>query len=90
MTAPNPNDAKLPFYSDRCKCSVCGEYFNSTYAFTKHRTGTYQPSNRRCLSVAEMRAAGWSVNATGYWRTEAYDVGDAIDADPPLPLRVGA
>jgi hypothetical protein len=39
MSLPNPSDPKIPFGSDRCRCFACGEYFNSTYAFTKHRAG---------------------------------------------------
>jgi hypothetical protein len=26
---------------DRCKCGACGLYFNSTFAFDAHRTGTF-------------------------------------------------
>lgn len=86
MSAPNPNDSKLPFYSDRCRCSVCNEYFNSAFAFSSHRIGTYQPPTRRCLSPDEMRARGWTLNRTGRWITEAYDVGDAIAADPMVEV----
>ena len=59
---------------DRCRCATCGEYFNSTFAFDRHRVGGYQtatkPSTRRCLTVAEMAAKGMSVNPAGFWVTE--------------------
>ena len=48
-------------------CSACGEHFNSTATFDKHRTGGYQPPHRRCASPAEMRVAGMSLNTAGFW-----------------------
>lgn len=60
---------------DHCRCMACGERFNSTYAFDKHRVGAYAPigklSTRRCLGVAEMTAAGMSRNAGGWWISKA-------------------
>jgi hypothetical protein len=56
---------------DHCQCPACGEYFNSTRAFDKHRTGTYTPMQRRCLSPDEMRAKGMLVSARGWWLTSA-------------------
>lgn len=52
-----------------CHCRSCGEYFNSTGAFDKHRVGTYQPRARRCLDVDEMIGAGMSLNSRGLWIT---------------------
>lgn len=58
--------ADLPKNSDRCQCGACGELFNSTSMFDRHRAG--QPGKgRRCLSPAEMEAKGYSRNAGGYW-----------------------
>jgi hypothetical protein len=47
----------------------CGEYFNSTYAFDKHRKGTYAPMARYCLTPGDMTAKGRSLNAAGFWIT---------------------
>ena len=55
---------------DRCQCSTCGEYFNSTHAFDRHRTGAYEPLERRCLTATEMEARGMSRNVQGFWITE--------------------
>ena len=53
---------------DHCQCSACGEYFNSTYAFDKHRTGIYMPAGqRRCRAAFEMRNIGMDQNAAGWW-----------------------
>jgi hypothetical protein len=51
---------------DRCKCTTCGEYFNSTYAFDRHRTGQHGV-DRRCRSRDEMGALGMDKNAKGFW-----------------------
>jgi len=59
---------------DRCQCTVCGELFNSTHAFDKHRTGTYSPLARRCLTVAEMTARGMSRNAAAFWIVSAMPI----------------
>lgn len=56
---------------DKNQCSGCGELFSSGSAFEKHRTGPFgvkgKPSNRRCLTVAEMVSKGYLKNATGFW-----------------------
>lgn len=54
---------------DRCRCAKCGEFYNSTRAFDKHRVGAY-PDGRRCLTVAEMAARGMALNAAGFWVTK--------------------
>ena len=56
---------------DHCQCSGppfggCGEHFNSTYAFDKHRTGDPGTLPRRCLSPDEMRAKGMVIT-DGWW-----------------------
>ncbi len=61
--------ARKKFSGDRCRCPMCGEYFNSTRAFDRHRTGTYQPLERRCLTTAEMEVRGMSRNVRGFWIT---------------------
>lgn len=61
----------MPLTGDRCQCSVCKKYFNSTKAFDKHRTGEHG-GDRRCLSTEEMEERGMVLNARGYWITEAY------------------
>ncbi len=53
----------------RCRCSACGEYFNSVSTFDRHRHGGWQGrgADRRCLTPAELRARGWTLNAHGFW-----------------------
>jgi hypothetical protein len=50
---------------DHCQCTVCGKYFNSVYAFDKHRTGGY--TKRRCFGIDEMLAMGMARNHPGFW-----------------------
>lgn len=52
------------------QCSGCKVFFNSLYAFDKHRTGKHG-IDRRCMTEDEMRAAGMSTNALGYWIGES-------------------
>jgi len=54
---------------ENCKCAACGERFESTGTFEKHRIGAYtlaQPS-RPCLSVQEMLDKGMRRNSRGAW-----------------------
>jgi len=53
----------------RCRCSTCGEVFNSVSTFDRHRVGAWQERGalRRCLTVYEMVIRGWSVTARGFW-----------------------
>ena len=48
------------------QCQACKEYFNSTGAFDKHRTGKHGV-DRRCMTTEEMVAKGFSLNTAGYW-----------------------
>jgi hypothetical protein len=56
---------------NRCRCSGCGECFNSAKTFDGHRVGPFAPINRpdtrRCLTVTEMTAKGWLRNDLGFW-----------------------
>lgn len=52
----------------RCRCTACGDYFNSTAAFDKHRTGEY-PGARRCMDHQERRERKMDTNTAGYWVT---------------------
>lgn len=69
---------------DRNQCPSCGEFFNSSHAFDKHRTGSFGrlgvPSSRRCLTVPEMVGKGHEKNYAGFWITLAYSF-DAENAD---------
>ena len=47
-----------------CQCGVCKEYFNSVYAFDRHRTGEHGKS-RRCLTIPEMGRLGWNAILAG-------------------------
>lgn len=49
----------------RCLCRTCGEYFNSTGMFDRHRIGTCP--DRRCMTAAELLKRGYSRNAGGFW-----------------------
>lgn len=52
---------------DRCQCSGCGKYFNSTAAFDKHRRG--EMTARKCLTEQEMTGKGMERNSAGFWIT---------------------
>ena len=51
---------------DRNQCQGCKEFFNSTAAFDKHRTGQHGV-DRRCLTDAEMEAKGMAKNSAEFW-----------------------
>lgn len=51
---------------DRNQCQGCGEYFNSTSAFDKHRVGDFGV-DRRCITNAEMQAKGMVKTDSGFW-----------------------
>lgn len=53
---------------DRNQCPSCSEFFNSSRAFDKHRTGG--ATQRRCLSVPEMQAKGMLKNNDMFWVTK--------------------
>ena len=57
---------------NRNQCQGCKQYFNSTTAFDKHRTGEHGV-DRRCMTPEEMTALGMLVNHAGFWITEKYD-----------------
>lgn len=63
--APPP----LALTGKRCRCSACGEHFNSDSTFSRHRVGDYEREgrNRRCLRTLDLVAKGWSKNAAGFW-----------------------
>lgn len=61
-------------------CSPCGQDFNSVKLFDRHRVGRHaytlseglkmeppRDDGRRCLSVPEMSALGWTLNKRGRW-----------------------
>ena len=51
---------------DRNQCQGCKEFFNSTAAFDKHRTGQHGV-DRRCLLADEMETKGMAKSSTGFW-----------------------
>jgi hypothetical protein len=67
MSAAN-NTTVPKMRGDRCRCTTCGELFNSTLAFDKHRIGEYG-SSRRCLDAVQMTARGMSKLDDGFWVT---------------------
>jgi hypothetical protein len=58
---------------DRNQCRGCGLYFNSTFAFDKHRVGEHQDNQRTCLSVTGMAAIGMFEGEDGFWRGKRMD-----------------
>jgi hypothetical protein len=53
---------------NRCQCTGCGEYFNSTSTFDRHRTDSYERGERRrCRTPDELILRGWSKNPAGFW-----------------------
>lgn len=54
---------------NRNQCQSCKEYFNSTGAFDKHRTGEFG-KDRRCRTKDEMTAIGMSQKEDGFWITK--------------------
>lgn len=63
---------------DRNQCAGCGEFFNSSAAFDKHRVGafgapdgngSYLKSSRRCLTFDEMVEKNMEQNSSGFWIT---------------------
>lgn len=61
----------MNLHGDRNQCPGCSEYFNSTAAFDKHRTGDHNKQTRRCLSPDEMTSKGMRKGADSFWRGEA-------------------
>ena len=64
----NEHDPMLPHGTDKCKCSVCGLYFNSTFAFSQHLRGPV--TARVHYTPQQMLRRGWFKTATGHWATE--------------------
>lgn len=74
----------------RCMCRGCGELFNSTSTFDRHRTGTFAPlgawaHNRRCLTPAELEAKGWCRNGASFWIERPRQAATAHTEGPPSP-----
>ncbi len=86
LTASEPEEAgKAPvtLSGSRCQCTVCGLYFNSDYAFQKHRVGLHMPGERRCLSPDEMLEKGMALVGS-FWvskRRPALTTEDAISSE---------
>jgi hypothetical protein len=55
---------------DRNQCQGYLEYFNSSHAFDKHRTGEHGV-DRRCMNHDEMKAKGMFLGDDGFWRGSA-------------------
>jgi hypothetical protein len=53
----------------RCQCASCGELFNSVSVFNRHRVGGWENrgTNRHCLTIPQLQAKGWSLNARFFW-----------------------
>jgi hypothetical protein len=57
----------------RNQCPTCNDYFNSNFAFEKHRVGKAGSLNRRCRTREEMLQIGMSLNKDGFWITKTKD-----------------
>lgn len=80
----------------RCRCRACGEYFNSTKAFDRHRKDRQVLGDsglgemvRVCRTPAELVFRGWSKNAGGFWVTESLSV-DAQNRRSAAPAALAA
>jgi hypothetical protein len=62
------SNVKAQVRGDRNQCTGCGQLFNSSAAFEKHRTGEFG-RDRRCMTTDEMAAKGMAINSDGYWVT---------------------
>ena len=83
----------LRLTGSRCRCAQCRGSFNSVSVFDSHRKGNFEEcgAERRCLTVLEMRAKGWRVNARGFWIERsrcdmAHRSGDRIEVDTVVGL----
>jgi hypothetical protein len=48
-------------------CVKCENDFTSLTLFDRHRVGSHQGDDRRCLSEREMLKQGWERDANGRW-----------------------
>lgn len=55
---------------DRNQCRGCGEYFNSSRAFDRHRSGEF--TARRCLSADEMLERGMAQREDSFWVSKPF------------------
>lgn len=74
---------------DRNQCRMCGEAFNSTTAFDKHRVGEFGV-DRRCRTAVEMREIGMVLRDNGARQgsRQGFWVGSVRDVDtiPRVPV----
>ena len=64
------------------QCLGCGHHFAGPHSFARHRTGEYAPSQRLCLTAADMHAAGMTLNDAGFWTIER--TARSVDSTPSL------
>jgi hypothetical protein len=53
------------------QCAACGDDFTSVETFDRHRVGSHEPDERRCLSPAGMREKDWEKDGRGRWFDQA-------------------
>lgn len=76
---------------NRCQCPTCSEYFGSVRGFDRHRIGIVAAPDRRCLTVAELSAAGWQRSARGFLlMPDARRAGAGVEAASMIPPITGA
>ena len=66
---------------DRNQCQGCNLFFNSTFAFDKHRTGEHG-IDRRCMTVDEMEGRGMGKNTSGFWISSVMPADFTFQARP--------
>ena len=66
----------------RNQCPSCGELFNRTSVFDKHRIGKHG-KDRRCMTSEEMIGAGMFKGDDGFWRGKKFE--GERRANPNLP-----
>ena len=64
------------------QCGACSLIFKSVTSFDEHRTGKHG-AGRRCLTEAELRAAGLEPNERGQWRRPFADRGQHFTSARP-------
>lgn len=69
LQQPKKTRVRIAAGSSVSQCAGCGECFRSEKGFSLHRTGLWD--ERRCMTPAEMRTIGMSLDARGRWITVA-------------------
>ena len=71
----------------RCRCSRCGELFNSVSVFDRHRVGSFADRGirRECMTPAGMFAKAWQRNLMASGSSANGSTGGSRGGDQPPP-----